>query len=158
MRVRAFLGLLLALTNAGCGVIYSRSTATGLERDLSLLHGGSGFTDTAPGCGAIEGTRSGYCLYETNEPEVGSLVGRLGLSPVTLDASGAGAGVAPASELVAGCLSQPGFENPRRLVAYESERRDERLRLENGTAFEYLLVLFDPVGGGMCIQAAYAYG
>jgi len=159
MRVR--LGVFLvsfALMGSACGVIYSRSTATSLERDLSLLYGEPGLTDSEPGCSVIDSTRTGFCVYEASEGEVASLVERLGLRSITLDADGTGSTVAAAEEISAGCLSQPGYENPRRLLAYESERRGDSIRLDNGTAFEYLLLMFEPVRGGMCIQASYAYG
>jgi hypothetical protein len=155
------LGLLLMalmLVSSGCGLIYSRSTSVALERDLSLLYGEPGFTDSAPGCTVIDSTRTGFCLYETSEAEVATLVDRLGLHSVVIDENGAGSSVVPEAEASSGCLSQSGYENPRRLVIYESERRADAIQLENGTAFEYLMVMFEPVRGGMCIQASYAYG
>ena len=154
----ALLLIALVLMNTGCGLIYSRSTSVALERDLSLLYGEPGLTDTAPGCAVIDSTRTGFCIYETSEAEVAQLVDRLGLHSIVLDENGVGSAVAPEAEVSSGCLSQSGYENPRRLVVYESERRADALRLEDGTAFEYLMVMFEPVRGGMCIQASYAYG
>jgi hypothetical protein len=159
MKVRlGFLVILVTLGGTACGAIYSRSTATALERDLSLLSGVPGFTDPSPICAVIGTTRTGYCLYETSSAEVSSLVERLALHAITLDPRGSGSTVAPQAEIEEGCLAQPGFENPIPLSVYESERRGETIRLESGTAFEYLLLIYEPVGNVMCIQASYAYG
>ena len=154
------LGTILALSGlaAACGQIWSRSTALSLERDLATLLGTPGLSDSAPNCNVLGTTRTGFCVYEATEAELSSIVAQLDLLPFTLEADGSGSSVGPAEEVSAGCLDQPGFENPRRVVAFESDRRADTIRLENGVAFEYLLVFFEPVGGGICIQASYAYG
>lgn len=155
-----WLGVITALSflAGACGQIWSRSTALSLERDLATLLGPPGLSDTAPNCAVLGTTRTGFCVYEATETELSSIVAQLDLLPITVDADGSGSSVGPAGEVSAGCLAQPGFENPRRVVGFESARRAEVLRLENGLAFEYLLVFFEPVGGGICIQASYAYG
>lgn len=155
-RVSALL-LLICLT-AACGQIWSRSTATALERDLATLFGAPGLSDTAPSCAVLGTTRTGFCVYEGTQAELASISARLELKPFTVESDGSGSSVGPAAEVDAGCLAQPGFENPRRLVSYESERRSETIRLENGTAFEYVLMFFEPVAGAICVQASYAYG
>ena len=159
MKVRAgLLVILFTLSGTACGAIYSRSTATALERDLSLLSGVAGLTDPTPKCAVIDATRTGYCLYDTSEGEVASLVKRLALHAITLDTSGDGLTVAPKDEIEGGCLAQAGFENPLQLMIYESELRGDTTRLENGAAFEYLLLFYNPAGNLMCIQASYAFG
>ena len=154
------LGALLALSGlaAACGLVWSRSTALSLERDLATLLGTPGLSDSAPNCAVLGTTRTGFCVYEATEAELSSIVAQLDLLPFTVDADGSGSSVGPAGEVSDGCLAQSGFENPRRLVGFESTRGAETIRLEDGVAFEYLLVFFEPVGGGICIQAAYAYG
>jgi hypothetical protein len=160
MKTMRWLGVLLALSSlaAACGQIWSRSTALSLERDLATLLGTPGLSDSAPNCAVLGTTRTGFCVYEATEAELSSIIDQLALQPFTVEADGSGSSVGPASEVSAGCLAQPGFENPRRVVGFESARRAETIRLEEGVAFEYLLVFFEPVGGGICIQASYSYG
>jgi hypothetical protein len=155
---RASAVVLLGFLIASCGQIWSRSTATALERDLASLIGTPGLTDSAPNCIVLGTTRTGLCVYEGTQAELASIVSRLDLLPFTVESDGSGSSLGVDAEIAAGCLAQPGFENPRRLVSYESTRRAETIRLDNGTAFEYVIVFFEPVVGALCVQASYAYG
>jgi hypothetical protein len=100
-------------------------------------------------------TRTGYCLFVDHDETVEAMIEAYDLEPVALE----NATIAFIdAELEAGCGSFSSILEGSEGMLYLISGRPLSLRLPNGSAFEYLLLLYSASSGEACVQVSYAYG
>lgn len=108
-------------------------------------------------CRMLGTTRDGALEFTASHGQIDSLVRGLNLKPVE-----------PGSEEEASLkriessspYPWPAKDAPAEaaLERYTSARRPKELVLKNGTAFEYLILIFNPSSGRALARLSYAYG
>ena len=156
-RIPYYLGLMALLGIAGCDVLWNAANRGGFERDFKSLAQSCGVRVTLTRCRMLGTTRDGACEFTASRGQLDSLVRGLNLKPVE-----------PGSEEEASLkrieFSSPyswsaaAGSDPSSLVRYASGRRPRELALKNGTAFEYLILYYDPGSRRALARLSYAYG
>jgi len=156
-RIFPRLGILLLVLTTGCDVLWNAANRGGLERDFKTLAQSCGVRVTLTRCRMLGTTRDGACEFTASRGQIDSLIRGLNLKPVE-----------PGSEEEASLkrieFSSPYFwsaaagSDPSSLVRFASGRRPRELVLKNGTAFEYLILYYDPGSGRALARLSYAYG
>ena len=157
IRIFSRFGILLLVLTAGCDALWNAANRGSLERGFKALAGACGVTPTVTRCRMIGTTRDAAIEFTATPDEVDSLVRGLNLKPVE-----------PGSEEEASLKriessspyswSAVAGSDPSSLVRYASGRRPRELVLKNGTAFEYLILIYDPSSGRALARLSYAYG
>ncbi len=151
------IGLVTLVLLAGCDALWNAANRGSLERDFKALTGACGVTPNLSRCRMIGTSRDAACEFTATPEEVASLVRGLNLKTVepesreeafllTIESSSA--------------YSWPAKDAPGKaaLERYASGRRPNELVLKNGTAFEYLILYYDPGTGRALARLSYAYG
>jgi len=156
-RIFPRLGILLIVLTAGCDVLWNVANRGGLERDFKSLAQSCGVRVTLTRCRMLGTTRNGACEFTASHGQIDSLVRGLNLKPVD-----------PGSEqesFVKYIESSSPYSwspatgsDPSSLIRFASGRRPRELVLKNGTAFEYLILFYDPGSGRALARLSYAYG
>ena len=157
-RILMSLLLLLPAAAAGCGPVWSALNRTSLQADVGEVLS-RGFEDPPKiECRMIGTTRSGYCTFAQDGASALALAEELGLESRYADLNDPASIPPPAVEGMVGCLSPEVLGSVDGLPAYWIGERPEVLRLQNGSQFEYLMLILGPDTGQVCIQVSYAYG
>ena len=123
-----------------------------MERDFKSLAQSCGVRVTLTRCQMLGTTRDGACEFTASRGQIDSLVRSLNLKPVE-----------PGSEEEASLKriesSSPySWSAKAALERYFSARRPKELVLKNGSAFEYLILIYNPNSGRALARLSYAYG
>ena len=142
-------GLLLI----GCTALWNPIQRGGLDADVRALLRGAGVTPARLDCRMLGDTRDGECSLSLTPSDAGALIGGLKLEAIPADPTWASS----LSQLVrlkgpgcAAALSSP-------IARHGIAGRPDSLRLPK-SAFEYLVLSFDPRNQRACLQVSYAYG
>jgi hypothetical protein len=151
-RAAAYLLVSLALLPlSGCALMFQRSLKDGLRQDVqALLRPFAG--EIAMECEAVEETRAGYCLGTLDQISLARTGAGLRLQEAFSDAARNAA-----MQEAGSCLNRPEFQNTILKIA-EARNRPPQLELPNGSAFEYLYLIWDQPTGKFCVAASYSYG
>lgn len=140
------------LTLTGC----DRANGFFLERDLGALAADKGVELPGLSCRMISGTRTGFCAVQLEPEKAERLIAGLELRRLQ---SGSPLPLGQAfRELDLGCRTLPGFHEISGTPSFWTQGRPAGLRLKNGTAFEYLILLRAGTPADYCVQLAYSYG
>lgn len=99
-------------------------------------------------------TRTGFCQASASAEQIERLVTGLGLWLAT-QADPAAVGF---WEAEGGCRTEGPFSGDPPAYVCLSGIRPEELRLANGSAFEFMLLYYEPSTLEICFQVSYAYG
>ena len=150
-----FVLCLLAMSMTACGLLWSRANVGALQTDVQTLFEQTGIQISFQNCDMVGTTRTGYCRFIDPNGTVEALIQTYDLEPVALE----NATIAFIdAELEAGCGSFPSILEGSEGVLYLISGRPLSLRLSNGSAFEYMLLLYSASSGEACLQVSYSYG
>lgn len=155
-RHRASLVLcLLSWSVVACGSLWSRANVGQLKTDVEGLFEQVDTHVSFQSCSMLGTTRTGYCRFDIGNVTLDTIIEKFSLVPVAFE----NATIAFIDEeFEAGCGSFPLILEGSGGKLYLISGRPQSLRLSNGAAFEYLLLLLNPSSGEGCLQVSYAYG
>jgi hypothetical protein len=146
---------LLTMTITACGSLWSRANVGALEADVQTLLDQSGIQVTLQNCNMVGTTRTGFCRFDNRGGMAEAVIKDFGLEPVLFE----NATIAFIdAELEAGCGSYPSILEGSEGKLFLVSGRPQSLRLPNGSAFEYMLLIYSVSSGDACLQVSYAYG
>ena len=157
--VRAiFLVTISAAALGACATLWSSANRTALASDVREVLARADVDPAILDCRMVGTTRSGTCLFDTSETEIQDLVAALELRELKLPGESVASSGGLAAEADEGCMTSDFFGDRTGLLFYGIGGRPDQLELSSGGQFEYLLLLFDPSEGEVCVQASYSYG
>jgi hypothetical protein len=152
---RALAPIVLTLIVSSCSSLWNRANVNTIKGDIEALLDRNGVQVDLQNCTMVGSTRTGMCRFRHDVGAADAIIQALHLDPVLFE----NATVAFIdAELEAGCGSYPNILEGSGGMLYLISGRPQSLRLSNGTAFEYLLLLYNPSSGEACLQVSYAYG
>ena len=156
-RIFPRLGILLLILTAGCDVLWNAANRGGLERDFKTLAQSCGVRVTLTQFRMLGTTRDGALEFTASRGQIDSLVRGLNLKPVE---PGSEEEVSLKRIESSSPYPWPAKDAPAEaaLERYTSARRPKELVLKNGTAFEYLILIYNPSSGRALARLSYAYG
>ncbi len=147
--------LFILLLLVGCESSWNRANVSALQTDLETLLSTQGIEISLQTCSMVGTTRTGYCRFTEESHMAEDIIQAFDLSMVPLE----NATIAFIDEeLEAGCGSIPSILEGSEGRLYLISGRPQQLRLPNGSAFEYMLLLYNASIGQACVQVSYAYG
>jgi len=143
----------------GLGAIScSRIDVMGLRRDLGDISTRFSVDLKGPQCRMLGHTRTGYCISDISKEAVASLISGLNLSNLNGKADEINASDVGSLEFDGGCRKEPPFMDITKTEIHWIHNRPDSLRMNNGSAFQYLLLFQNQTTGEVCIQVSYSYG
>ena len=155
---RLFLNGVIGLTLLACNFLWNSANRVPLESDVKEVLDPATTAKLDLKCSMIDSTRSGYCLFSSNQAQIEEIAARLDLDYRVVSFENSESVPPVISEGEVGCLDEDVFGAVDGLPAYYIGGRPDQLSLANGGQFEYLLLLFNPETGQACTQVSYAYG
>lgn len=150
--VLCLLGLFLGNT------LWDAANRSSLAKDVAEVLAAPDLAPGALACHMAGRTRTGYCLFETDQALVKDIANRLHLEGRTT-APEAPRTIPPlVVEGAVGCFAAGVGGSAEGLPAYWAGGRPPQLALSGGGQFEYLLLLYNPATRQTCVQVSYAYG
>jgi len=147
--------LVLALTMA-CDRLWDGLNRSSLQTDITALLAESGLSRAGAlrDCTMIGRSRDGLCRLAITPGELADLILRLRLAKLDRDTPAGRRALRYLSVVSSSCLDS---DNPRWQL-WAAFGRPAGLRLDNGSVFDYLLLVYVPAEGEACLQVSYAYG
>ena len=154
---------------SGCSFLWNFTNAGSFKKDVTALAKKQGVDISISHCQMVGTTRTAICELILPHEQVAMLVDKLGLvevdtrrpdcmSIIIERAVGDGNSV---DDDFRSWDSEGGCRNAcssyKQITIYKSQRRAPQLKIGD-SAFEYLLIYYDPGSGKCCIQVSYAYG
>jgi len=155
---RLCLNGVIGLTLLACNFLWNSANRVPLESDVKEVLDPATTTQLDLKCSMIDSTRSGYCLFLSNQAQIQEIAARLDLDYRVASLENNVTIPPVVSEGEVGCLAEDVFGQVDGLSAYYIGGRPDQLSLTSGGQFEYLLLLFNPGTGQACTQVSYAYG
>jgi hypothetical protein len=154
-RSATLVAVLMVLSLSACSSLWSRVNVGNLQADVEALFEQTGIQVSVQNCDMVGTTRTGYCRFNDQDGLVEAIIQGFSLEPVLFE----NATIAFIdAELEAGCGSFPSILEGSEGKLFLVSGRPQRLRLSNGSAFEYMLLLHSNSSGEACLQVSYAYG
>ena len=145
----------ITVTITACGSLWSRANVGALEADVQTLFEQSGIQVSLQNCSMVGSTRTGFCRFDNHGGMAEAVIKDFGLEPVLFE----NATIAFIdAEFEAGCGSYPSILEGSEGKLFLISGRPQSLRLPNGSAFEYMLLIYSVSSGDACLQVSYAYG
>ena len=146
---------LACLPLLGCEPLWNAANRAGLESDVRDLLKKAKVVPQRLDCRMVGSTRDASCSLRLSQAEAAAVIQALALGRIN---SSSGALSSPAHpSAVAGPSCVVGASAP--LAAFGStDRRPNALRLDGGSAFEYLLLTYKQSTGQACLQLSHSYG
>lgn len=141
------------MTVWGCRQVWDR--ASGLEPAVRDLLARAVASDTPLDCRMIGTSRTGACEAFIQGDTVERLIEQLKLTQVFPDQPEDYEYQRWSDGGTDSCAAK--YSGPDMKI-YKSKRRTPELRLEDGAAFEYFLLFYNPGAKAACIQVSFAYG
>jgi len=150
--------ILVLVSSMACDRLWDGLNRSSLQADMAALLPESGLNrgGALRECRMIGRSRDGLCRLRISPGELVDLVARLGLTELDRDTPEGRRMVRRLSTVSPSCLAT-GADSHERHV-WTAFGRPAGLRLDNGSAFEYLLLVYVPSEGVACLQVSYAYG
>ena len=137
----------IVLLSAGCEKVWTVANRGHLQRDMTALAQQVGVTLTAPDCHMVGMTRDGVCTFKTSSRQIAQLVQGLKLKSESANPL-----------LETRCGSQDAFRAATRLYRYSVGGRPPELRLKDGSAFQFLSLLYNAGNQSACVALSYSDG
>lgn len=155
---RLFLNGVIGLILLACNFLWNSANRVPLESDVKEVLDPATTAQLDLKCSMIDSTRSGYCLFSSNQTQIEEIVARLDLDYRVASFENNETIPPVVSDGKVGCLDENVFGQVDGLPAYYIGGRPDQLSLASGGQFEYLLLLSNPETGQACTQVSYAYG
>lgn len=152
--------LFLVLINVtGCETIWNCRNKWALKKDIVELFKKHGVMINDPVCEMRGTNREATCEFRAAADQVSSIVRDLNLKRVewkdVLKNDNSLSKGSPSENRFLSCRSS---KNVAKMRVYISGRWPSELRLENGSAFKYLILFQDLDTEKVCVQVSYSYG
>jgi hypothetical protein len=155
---RLFLRGVIGLTLLACNFLWNSANRVPLESDVKEVVDPEATAQLDLNCSMIDSSRSGYCLFSSNQAQIEEIAAGLDLDYRLAFFENNETILPVVSEGRVGCLDENVFSQVDGLSTYYIGGRPVQLSLTSGGQFEYLLLLFNPETGQACTQVSYSYG